>query len=240
MASCRSQIFLRLFVLSLSVLLLTAVSRVLLRDVFPARTLQPTPPFSQFTTSLSLGLPYRGAVRSVQEILGAEWVHQIWSYLVELETRYVSLCVGDSRYTESVVNWVVSALVAVEPPLDNVLVVSLDADLHQFLVNHGLDSIFVDPGMVLKSDVYLPTNYSHIWVTRFVLYRLLNHWGYTVATFDSDALLARNPQPLFAELSESDLIGSPGVYPFNLHREWKSPTLCMGLVVFRPSPRIGE
>ena len=74
-----------------------------------------------------------------------------------------------------------------------------------------------------------PSNFSHIWVIRVVLFGLLNHWGYTVATHDSDAV------PLFAELGSSDLIGT---YPFDLHRQWKTP-LCMGMALFRASERTG-
>ena len=235
-----SRLSLRLIVLTLSVFLLTAVSRALLREAFSSTGPRPTSIFSKFSTSPHLKLPYRVAVRSVEQILAAQWVPRLWDYLAQLETRYVTLCVADSRYTESVVNWLVSALVVTEPPLDNVLIVSLDKELSEFLQSHGLDSVFMDPDTILREDVKLPTNFSHIWATRLVLFRLVNHWGYTLATYDSDALLARNPQSLFLELAGSDLIGSPGVYPFSLHREWKSPTLCMGVVLFRASHRTGE
>ena len=97
----------------------------------------------------------------------------------------------------------------------------------------------MDPDTILIKNVNFPSNFSHIWVTRVVLFRLLNHWGYTVATYDSDAVLIHNPQPLFAELGSSDLIGSPGTYPFDLHRQWKTPTLCMGMALFRASERTG-
>ena len=98
----------------------------------------------------------------------------------------------------------------------------------------------MDPQTILKDDVQFSSSFSHIWVVRVVLFRLLNHWGYTVAAYDSDAVLVKNPEPLFSELEGSDIVGSPGVYPFDLHRKWKSPTLCMGVVLFRASQRTGN
>ena len=193
----------------------------------------------EFRTNRSLQLPYPRATRSLDEILGAGWVPGLWRFVSGLESRHVSLCFADSRYTEGVVNWLVSALVAIQPPLEHVLIISLDADLYHLLHHRGINTVFIDPHTIIQNSVNLPTNFSHIWITRMVLFRLLNHWGYTVTTYDSDALLVKNPQALFAELEDSHLVGSEGVYPFDLHRQWKSPTLCMGVAIFRASEKTG-
>ena len=193
----------------------------------------------EFHTNHSLQLPYPRTTRPLDEILGARWVPDLWRYLTSLESRHVSLCLADSRYTEGVINWLVSALVAIEPPIENVVIISLDTELHHLLHQHSINSVFIDPHTIIQNSAKLLTNYSHIWITRMVLFRLLNHWDYTVTTYDSDAILVKNPQALFAELDNSDLVGSEGVYPFDLHREWKSPTLCMGVAIFRASKKIG-
>ena len=193
----------------------------------------------RFSTNGNLRLPFGGAARSLDDILDAEWVPQLWRYLANMKTRHVSLSVGDSRYRESVVNWLVSALVVSQPPLDSVLVISLDEDLDNILQERGLDSIYVDPRTVLRKKVLLPTKFSKIWAIRFILFRLINHWGFSVATYDSDALVVKSPQSLFEELEDSDLVASSGVYPFDLHRKWNSSTLCMGLVFFRASKIMG-
>ena len=195
---------------------------------------------SNHTSTTTLKLPYPTATRPLREILEAHWIVELRDFLTGLASKHVSLCLADSRHTESVVNWLISALVEVQPPLENTLVISLSAELDEILKSRGLDSVFIDPWTVLQRDAQLPSQFSHIWSTRMVLFRLLNHWGYSMATYDSDAILVRNPRTLFAELGDSDVVGSEGIYPFDLHRKWKSPTLCMGVALFRASARTGR
>ena len=192
-------------------------------------THSPAPSTADLHKVNSLQLPFPRATRSLDDVMRAQWVTELWQFLSGLENSHVTLCIADSRYMEGVLNWLVSALVVIHPPLENVLVISLDAELYGLLRRHHIDSVFIDPQTVLLKNVKLPTNYSHIWTTRMVLFRLLNHWSYTVATYDSDAILVKNPQLLYAELDDSDLVGSEGSYPFDLHREWRSPTFCMGV-----------
>jgi len=61
-----------------------------------------------------------------------------------------------------------------------------------------------------------------------------------VLVFDSDAVLLRNVQPLLNQFTESDIISSSGSYPFDVHRKWGVPTLCMGVVLIKSSPKIGR
>ena len=196
--------------------------------------------FVRGASNRQLRLPYRDAAQSVQEILQAPWIVPLQKFLSKLTTKHVNLCVADSKYTESLVHWLVSALVKTQPPLQNVIVISLDRVLHDYLEKRGLDSVHVDPWTVLRSDAHMHSNFSHIWATRMVFFRILNFWNYSVATFDSDALILRNPQPLFERYLTSDILGSNGIYPFGLHREWKSSTLCMGTVLFRATQGTGE
>lgn len=235
-----------LLTLTVSVFLLTLMLRVLQRQCYTSEDgreemYQRTTSRHQTTihSVTPLRLPYAKVIRPLNEILDSEWVTELREYLNGIETRHISLCLGDSRYMESVVNWLISALVVTQPPLENVLVVAIDTELYELLHHHTIDSVFIDPQTILQEGLDLPTNNSHVWITRMVLFRLLNYWGYTVATYDSDAIPVKNPQVLFAESNDSDLIGSEGVYPFDLHREWRSPTFCMGVALFRPSERTG-
>lgn len=242
----RLQIVLKLIVLTVSVLLMTLVPRILQKQSYTSeddrsqRSTSRGAATTSFHSVRPLQLPYPKAIRPLNEILASQWVTELQKYLNGIKTRYISLCLGDSRYMEAVVNWLISALVVIEPPLDNVLVVSIDTELYELLHQHRIDSVFIDPQTIMQKGIDLPTNNSHIWMTRVVLFRLLNYWGYTVATYDSDAILVKNPQLLFAESNDSDLVGSQGVYPFDLHREWRSPTFCMGVALFRASERTGQ
>ena len=194
---------------------------------------------TQDRLTAGLKLPYPNYTRPLQEILEAPWVAALQTFLSGLNTNHVSVCLADSRYGESLIHWLVSALVKTQPPLQNVLTIALDKELHDYLQSRDIASVLVDPWTVLRGDVQLHTNFSHIWTTRMVVFRLLNHWGYSVATFDSDATVLRSPQSLFDGHMTSDLMGSSGTYPFVLHREWRSSTFCMGVALFRPSQHTG-
>lgn len=194
---------------------------------------------TQQSLAAGLRLPYPNYTRPLQEILEAHWVAAVQTFLRGLNTNYVSVCLADSRYREGLVHWLVSALVKTQPPLQNVLTISLDKELHDYLQSRDITSVLVEPWTVLRGDLQLPTNFSHIWSTRLIVFRLLNYWGYSVTMFDTDATVLRNPQPLFDGLRTSDLIGSSGTYPFTLHRKWQSSTFCMGVALFRPSQHTG-
>ena len=186
-------------------------------------------------TSSSMGLPLPDIVVTPEAIFETQWAPELWRHLSELDTKYVSLCIGNSAYKESIVNWLVAALVITQPPLENVLVISLDTELHEFLQEHDINSVYVDPWTIVRSNVELTTKLAFFWLTRLVLYRLINHWGYTVATYDSDAIPVKNPQTLFAKFEDSDLVGSRGspTYPR------KSATMCMGMALFKASKATG-
>ena len=190
-------------------------------------------------TSSSMGFPLPHVVATPEVILETQWAPELWRHLSELDTKYVSLCIGNSAYKESIVNWLVAALVITQPPLENVLVISLDTKLHEFLQEHDINSVYVDPLTILRSNGKAKRKLANFWLTRLVLFRLINHWGYTVATYDSDAIPVKNPQTLFAKFEDSDLVGSSGDHPHYLYEKWKSATMCMGMALFKASKATG-
>ena len=69
--------------------------------------------------------------------------------------------------------------------------------------------------------------------------RILNHWGYDVANYDSDALILKNPEPRYNELRDCHLIGSVGHFPQKMNKEWGT-AICIGVVMIRASPVTGK
>ena len=191
-------------------------------------------------TSSSMGFPSPDIVVTPEAIFETQWAPELWRHLSELDTKYVSLCIGNSAYKESIVNWLIAALVITQPPLENVLVISLDTKLHEFLQEHDINSVYVDPLTIVRSNIKLgKRKLTDFWLTRLVLFRLINHWGYTVATYDSDAIPVKNPQTLFAKFEDSDLVGSRGNTPLHLSEKWKSATMCMGMTLLKSSKATG-
>ena len=69
-----------------------------------------------------------------------------------------------------------------------------------------------------------------------MVYRLLNHWGYDVVNYDTDAILLRDMSPLLH--SGDDIVGTFGRFPTDLTKQW-GITLCTALLVVRSSRTTG-
>ena len=192
------------------------------------------------------------AVKPYKVIIEAPWVAVLQDLLKKaqpptvstnrttqhlLTHNQVTVVVSNSNYTLSLLNWLVSAFIKTSPPLDNVIVVSLDKTLQALLDRKEISSVYVDPGTVISGQMY--TRSSHIWITRGALYRLLNHWGYDVITYDTDAIALKNLQPILDAHPASDIVASSGIYPFQLGMKW-GLTLCMGVILIRSTARTGK
>ena len=71
--------------------------------------------------------------------------------------------------------------------------------------------------------------------------RFLNHWGYDVANYDVDAIVARNPEPLYYDtFKESGVIGSHGHFPSRIQDIWGGSTMCAGAFMVKSGPETGE
>ena len=123
--------------------------------------------------------------------------------------------------------------------MNDILVLALDEPLQAFLQSKDLPSVFINPQTVVQPGTEMQSNFSHIWITRCVVFRLINYWGFDVLSFDVDAIVLKNIQPILDENRDADAIGSFGVYPFRLHRQW-GVTFCMGVALFRSSEYTGE
>ena len=179
------------------------------------------------------------AVRPLKDLLKAPWVTPLQNVLSNITGRQVNVVLANSKYLPSIVNWLIAALVQATPPLDNVLVIALDKPLHLFLKDKNIPLVYIDPWSVIDQDARLVGAYAHIWVTRLAIFRLLNHWGYDVANYDTDAVVLKNLQPLFNKYWDSDVIGSAGSFPQKLGRKW-GQTFCMGVSLFRSTKKTGE
>ena len=196
------------------------------------------------------------AMKSYQSIMGASWVFSLQSLLNKMNKHQasfagtstsiwkhvppqnqVTVVVGNTNYTLSLLNWLVSAFIKTTPPLENVIVVCLDKMLYMLLNKKEIPSVFVDPETIIRGR--MQTRSSHIWITRCAVYRLLNQWGYDVITYDTDAIVLKNLQPILDAHLDSDIVASSGIYPFQLGVRW-GLTLCMGVILIRSTSNTGN
>ena len=186
-------------------------------------------------------MPCSGYLKKREELQKGEWVMKLHSYLLTLNksiSPHVNMVFGDYKHRRLVLNWITAAVNVIHPPLHNVLILSLDNLLCEFIANRTLP---VECLLVSTSTIF-NKNKVGWWLkglmVRIVLLRVINYWGYDVASYDSDAVLLKNPQVLYDKRPDIDLFSAAGVFPFNVSEKWGF-ALCAGTLLFRATPVIG-
>ena len=183
--------------------------------------------------------PHPVAYKRVDMILKTGWVRKLKGYLSSVNpSRQVIVTEATYDFIKNLVNWLISAAIVSEVPLQNVLVLCFDQRTYDSLAERKINSLYIPYYSVLRNP---KLEIGNIWMSRLAVIRLLSHWGYDVQHYDTDAVLLKNPQPLFQSFPSSDIVASWGDYPDELGKNgpWGT-TLCMGAVLIRSSPRTGE
>ena len=105
------------------------------------------------------------------------------------------------------------------------------------VVDKNLLVILVPFKSVLKGN---KKGVSKVWMARFAVIHLLNHWGYDVQQFDNDAIILRNPKPLYDKYPDTEIISARAKLPFELGRGPWGLTVGMGAVLLRSTGRMGK
>ena len=183
--------------------------------------------------------PHPVIYKHVDVILKTTWVKKLKGYLSSMNpSRQVIVTEATYDFFENLVNWLISAAIVSEVPLQYILVLCFDQQTHNLLAERNINSLYIPYHSLLRNP---KLEIGNIWMSRLAVIRLLSHWGYDVQHYDSDAVLLKNPQSLFQRFPSSDIVTSWGDYPDELGKNgpWGT-TLCMGAVLIRSSPRAGE
>ena len=191
-------------------------------------------------------LPVPFATLPLDQILHTEWLQALKDFLHTLkpDSGPVTIVSSDYKYSEVLLNWLISALVRVDRPLSNVLVLSLDSSLHALLQRRGFACIHVPPESLVRPALIAKLKYhvafTQVHILRLTVMRFINHWGFDVANYDTDAIIMKNPEPLYYhQYKSSDFIGSYGHFPQEMQREW-GIAVCIGVVMIKSSKQTGE
>ena len=192
----------------------------------------------QFVIEDDFTLPMEEYTLPIKKLIKKQWMVDLQDYLHKIPPgSLISIASGDSSYENVLLNWLISATVNTYPPLSHILILSLDRPLHKTLVDHGFDSLYVGYKDLLASNLHSenhkrPLAFYKVMVTRLTVMRLMNHWGYDTANYDTDAIILKNPEHLYyRDFKSSDLIGSKAAVP-NL-------SMCAGVFMTKSTPRIG-
>ena len=192
--------------------------------------------------SLPKTLPYAEDLKKIHDIQRAKWTTHLYQFLQSLNKSInpqVNMVFGDSDHLELVLNWIIAAKVRLDPPLHNIMVLSLDQPLCDFLASKKLPvaCIAVPPKSFLNNSSKHSSYGSGI-KCRFVVLRIINYWGYDVASYDSDAVLLRNPQPFYDSNPDVKLFAGSGTYPNTISNQWGF-SLCACVLLVRSHASTG-
>lgn len=194
-----------------------------------------------FAIAENFTFPHHSVYKPVNEVINtAEWFKELKRFLTSIRpSKLVTIAIANYDFLPMLLNWLISAQVVADSPLDNILILSLDEHLYRLLSYKNISTILVTHESVLQDPEKLDI-LKRIWMTRLAVVRIINHWGFDVQHFDTDAIILKNPQPLFAKFPNSDVVSQRGEFiPHNLVKGPWGFSLCMGAILFRASWRTG-
>ena len=201
-----------------------------------------TPQNKHKTPPLPQTLPYAKYLKSIEGIQRASWTTQLYDYLKNLKhsiSPHVNMVFGDSNHMDLVLNWIIAAHVRLDPPLHNILVLSVDQPLCDLLISKKVPvaCIAVPPESFLASTG--TQSYEEGIKSRFMVLRLMNFWGYDVASYDSDAVILRNPQHLYESRPDVQVFAGSSYNPPFIANVWGF-SACGGTLIVRSHPSTGN
>ena len=186
-----------------------------------------------------INFPFNKFVRSLDYMLNTKWVHSIQTYLKQLTDKQVITVSVNEKYLGTLLNWLSAVRLHTQIPLVNILILALDRGVYKSLKKRGISSILLNNDDLIRPNTQFRSSASHVWIKRCTVTRLLNHWGYDVIMMDLDAIILKDPRPLFESFNGSDIVGSRGTFPRDLYHKW-GLALCMGAVMFHSTSAVGQ
>ena len=173
------------------------------------------------------------------------WIKELYQLLVHTNTSWspqVNLLVADKKAVELLLNWLIIALVGLAEPLQNVVVLGIDVQVCDLLHPRDIFCIYIDPDTIILPPELTKSFFSRRFLApqiRLLVSRLVNYWGYSLATYDTDALILKNPQALYDAHKEVTVIaGAANVGPSLAVKKWGF-AVCPGAMLIRSGPAAG-
>ncbi len=193
----------------------------------------------------SFKLPWHNS-KSLESIVKQSWFQELKTFLTHSNPNHPIVIVsGDLDFKKVVVNWLIAATVRQDPPIINILVTTYSPPFCDFLNSkkYPCKCLVVPPETLTDKSMYHHItwliNFYKMLIARVVVIRMISYWGYDVANFDSDAIILKNPIPLYysKEYADNDIIGTfGGDLPHPLRVKW-GEVPCMGCIFIRSTKK---
>ena len=195
----------------------------------------------QFVFREDFSFPQPRVIKNLEHIKKSSWMKNIQHYLRSLrqDTKQIYLLTSNYKYLDVLLNWLISAVVRSNVTIENILTISMDYSTHSTLQAKGFPSVLVTPSGIFTPNFNFSAPFERVMMLRLSLMRIISHFGFNVAMIDTDAIMLRNPEPLFDAQEGMDIVGSMGTIPKDLMDEWPM-TICIGVVLIRSSEKTGS
>lgn len=195
----------------------------------------------QFVFREEFSFPQPRVMKELERIKKASWMRNLHRYLHSLEqdTKQIYLLTSNYEYLDVLLNWLISAVVRSNVTIENILTISMDYSTYSTLQGKGFRSVLVSPSSLFVPNFNFSAPFEKVMMLRLTLMRVISHFGFNVAMIDTDAIMLRDPQPLFDAQEGIHIVGSMGTIPKDLMAEWPM-TICIGVVLIRSSERTGK
>ena len=197
---------------------------------------------SSLLFDLDLTLPNPHILKDRVTLHTISWIRNLRDTMSHYQHKQVNIILANWNYKDLLLNWIITATVVAKMDLETILVLSMDENLHNLLSKKGIISLCMPPQEWMKIyHLGRKKNFlSSLFMSRMAVQRVLNHWGFDVANYDSDAMVIKNLQPVLDSHAHSDIVGSKGTFPRVLSKKWKGSTLCYGVQLIRSTNRTGK
>ncbi|CAH1801478.1 unnamed protein product [Owenia fusiformis] len=184
---------------------------------------------------------YRIFTKTDKEIQNSNFYKDLERCLGAVKGKTVHTIALTRDYIMAFLNWLIVAQFFTTPPINNILIVTTDCYVYTFLVKKGIPVVFLHVYDILIYP-FTPRKVRKVgkqthWIVRLHTWRIINILGYNVMSYDLDSLPLRNPEILFEEYPDADIIGQAvGNYPHQVRDAWMFFTLNMGTIFIRNTP----
>ena len=194
---------------------------------------------------VTLSMPCPEIFLPAEKLFSSDWIDPLLQFLSGLTgSEQVGIVAANDAYLDVLLNWLITATVVVNPAMRSVLVLALDKLMYDILHEREIPCIYVPLQSVLNESTRIMTSpfqrkAKALLMIRLGFLRILNWLGFDAASIDADALILKNPRPLF-ENHKTDIVGSIGLpWPHEVFEKWNL-TLCGGVIFIRSNKRTGK
>ena len=183
------------------------------------------------------------------DILSLSWVKELYQILNETNSSastlspQINLVVADKKCVDLLLNWLIASLVRLSEPLRNVVVLGLDQEVCKLIKPRNISCIHSNPMTFMRSQMSKDFRFQPVYSapqTRLLVARLVSYWRYSFASYDTDALVLRNPQPLYERYRDVNVIAGASVHWPQWAGELWGFSMCLGAFMIRSSPETGK